>query len=235
MSTIKRQSFTSRSASTFVLNIATSSINPDIRALAVTAGWNQFDPLECRITAPLINRLRITQSFNRGLVLYISPNTLIGSRAVPDDVALYVSVAVAVENRGKIYGAGGTGGTGGRAGVSYLGVGTTSYGGTGGAGQGFGGDSLSILGPYNGYSNGCATHPGPSWAGETDPTVCGGVGGAGGVWGVSGNQGSWGSGYGTGSFAYSPPDPGGLPGFAVSGEANITWVERGDLRGRIRA
>lgn len=217
----------------FVLNITSNVANPDIPALATAAGWNGSGFLKVNITAALVNRLVLlnTWSFPSGLEIEISSGTRVGG-----GVALTTQIPVSIRNLGIISGQGGTGGRGGRTFFTYAGNYYNAEGGDGGTGQRFLNDtSLTIVGPTSGSAGGYFEYSGPVFGGDTRPYCYGGNGGAGGTWGASGVNGSYGSVGGSydSSGTEIAPTAGTNPANSVVGNSFITWLATGTRLGPI--
>ena len=218
----------------FSFTISTSTYNPDVRALAITAGWNSTAPLIVNITAPLINTLDLgTAAFTNGITLNISAATRVGGQAF-GGVAFKTRVAVTVNNLGIFSGGGGGGGNGSSAYVTYFGETVVADGGSGGNAQGFAGNTLGITAVGSGGSGRSASYRGPIFGGDTPPWVQAADGGSGGAWGQAGESGqtyysAGGSYYNAG--IYSAGGSGGQAGAGVDGMAYITWVNQGTIIG----
>lgn len=219
----------------FVLNITSSVANPNIPALASAAGWNGSGFLKVNITAPLVNRIVLpnTWSFPSGLEIEISAGTRVGG-----GVALTTQIPVSIRNIGIISGQGGTGGRGGRTFFTYAGNYYNAGGGDGGGGQRFLDDtSLTVVGPTSGASGGYFEYSGPVFGGDTRPYCYGGNGGAGGTWGSPGENGSYGTVGGSFDSAGTEivPTAGTNPANSVIGNSFITWLATGTRLGPISA
>lgn len=208
----------------FVLNISANSVNPDIRALCVAGGWNQFSGVLVNVTAARVNRIALgSSSFPGGIEIYLSPSTWLGTDGA---AALSTSVPVTMDNRGTIAG---VGGSGGRGETFYYSSSPVQYvdGGLGGSGQMFASNSTTILSASIGQ-------PGESVNFDGVHTAIGGRGGTGGSWGDGGGTGLLGAdnsgGIINGSF---PPTAGSAGGLAVSGNSYITWKSTGTRLGGI--
>ena len=221
----------------FVLNIVSSVANPNIRQLAIDAGWNTTSKVKVNITAPLINTINLPAgtSFPGGLEIVISANTRVGGTANGGS-AFITRIPVSIRNLGIMSGGGGGGGQGQTCIVYYNQNGVAAgYGGVGGLGQGFSSStSLSIVGPYSGESGSYQQYSGPIYGGERSPWAQGGPGGSGGSWGSSGGHG--GSGSIGGSYGPSPPyfydpTPGDGAGRYIDGNSYVTWLATGTRHG----
>ena len=219
----------------FVLNITSSVADPNIPALASAAGWNGSGFLKVNITAPLVNRIVLlnTWSFPSGLEIEISAGTRVGG-----GVALTTQIPVSIRNLGIISGQGGTGGRGGRTFFTYAGNYYNVEGGDGGGGQRFlDNTSLTVVGPTSGASGGYFEYSGPVFGGDTRPYCYGGNGGAGGTWGSPGENGSYGTVGGSFDSAGTEiaPTAGTNPANSVIGNSFITWLATGTRLGPISA
>lgn len=209
----------------FSYTLSANSVRPNLRTLAIAAGWNQSARVRVNITAALINEIALgSLSFPGGLEIVISAGTFIGSDGT--GAALSTSIPVTVTNNGTLAGAGGTGGRGEEF---YYNDGTVQYvsGGAGGAGQKFAVGTTTVVAAQAGANGEAVNFDGFH-------TATGGKGGAGGTWGNAGNSGAYGvddsAGIVLGSF---PPQAGGGPGSAVSGNSLITWLATGTRLGPI--
>lgn len=220
----------------FVLNITSSVANPNIPSLATAAGWNGSGLLKVNITAALINRIVLLNSwsFPSGLEIDISSGTRIG--ASPGLAAFTTQIPVSVRNMGIISGPGGSGGQGARTFFTYAGGYYNMEGGAGGGGQCFQNTtSLTVVGPFAGQHGLYFEYVGPVFGGDSRPYGYGGNGGSGGGWGSAGENG----GYGTfgGSFDSAgteiAPTAGSQPGNSVVGNSFITWLATGTRLGPI--
>lgn len=220
----------------FILNIASNIANPNIRQLAVNAGWNTTSKVKVNITAPLVNTIDIPAgtSFPGGLEITISAGTRVGGVCNGGN-ALTVGVPVTINNAGIISGGGGRGGSGQSGWVSYSGTYVWGDAGGGGSGQGFENvSSLTIIGPYNGGAGTYNYFTGALYGGHTTPWIQGGTGGQGGTWGAGGAAGGF-AGYG-GSYdgvGLSDRDQGYPTGKSVVGNGNITWLATGTRLGPV--
>jgi len=215
------------------LTLSTSQVNPDIRAQAIAAGWDQTSKLIVNITAQYINRLAVTQSFPGGIEITVSANTIVSSDG--QGPALSASVPVSVRNSGKILASGGVGGYGGLITVFYQSQAVSGYGGAGGGGAGFAYNSINYSPSGGGGASGSSqTYTGPTFPGDVPATARGGDGGGGGGHGQAGLSGFPGSASGTyTSSSSSPPGGVGSPSNAVTGNSYITWLATGTRTGAI--
>lgn len=202
----------------FILNIVANATNVDIRALAVSAGWNLNNKVVVNIASDVYissnsattPALSITGSFPRGAEL-INNGIIIGmggaggtggdASYAPLELpgtgggggqaggsALFTTVATAVTNNGSLIGGGGGGGGGASANDVDI------YAGYGGGGGGGGRSNLTLNsagGAAGLYTRGFAA----AVAGTAGTNAAAGVGGAGGGVGgpiVAGNGGNGG-------------------------------------------
>ena len=235
---------------TFNATISANTTNYNLRAAAVTAGWNQTVPLVATVT---INSGVIVgststgtaafatgSSFPSGSTLAIVNNGSIlgmggaagkgggtggvnGTAGSAGGLALTLSYAISITNNGTI--GGGGGGAGGGAGYTMMSL--YSGGGGGGGGRGSAGGSGGAAG--TGVINGGAGASGSSSAAGTGGAACGsgcGTGGTGGTLGATGGNG------GNGNFG-STGGSGGAAGACTSGNSYITWSVVGTRYGAL--
>lgn len=216
--------FKKKAGGVVTLTISSNVANPNIRSLALAAGWDGASAVIVNITATLINTLQFTTSFPGGLTLNISASTRVGG-VTGGGAAISTTVPISINNLGIISGGGGYGGNGQGTWSDYTLPATAltrSWGdaGLGGAGQGFSNSSsLTIIGASSGTAGGYAS-AGSGWA-------QGGNGGGGGAWGSPGAAGSYGSWSGVQGGEWTSLSGGGAGGLAVSGNSNVTWVATG--------
>ena len=219
----------------FAQTISADTLNYNLRAAAVAAGWNQTDPLNATVTInpgvyvgssttagygfdtgapfPAGTTLALV---NNGFIVGAGGNGGDCAQAIdgsPGGPALRAQAAITITNNGTI-GGGGGGGGGSRTFVS--GRGYFYYGGGGGRGYlgGAGGGGSSQAASGDAGSKTAAGRGG------------GGGSGAGGDLGGAGSAGQYGPGI-------VPGDAGGAAGAAVVGNANITWTVTGTRLGSI--
>lgn len=207
----------------FTLNIASNAVYPNIRALCVAAGWNQFSKVLINVTASRINTIALgSSSFPGGIEIVFSAPTLLASDGVP---SLSTSVPVTIDNLGTIAGVGGSGGRG----ESFYYGSPAQYvnGGAGGLGQRFADGSTTILAAQAGAN-------GQSISFDGFHSAAGGRGGNGGNWGQPGSSGANGVDASGGIVIGSVPPHGGSAGVAaVSGNSYITWKNIGTRLGAV--
>ena len=220
------------SASDFVLPISSSVASPNIRALALAAGWTGYTKLIVNITAPLINTLDLgSTAFANGIRLnFLNASTRVGGvlnggTAFKSRVPVEISAVAGV----TFAGGGGKGGSGGTATANYGSTVVSATGGIGGDGQGFANASSLTIQNAGGSSAGtyqsAAVVGGTMWA-------QGGTSGTGGAWGASGQPGGTGSvGGPNNSSSLGAVGSGAAAGLAVDGESYVTWVSLPTFQG----
>ena len=232
----------------FNLNITSNQSEPiDLRALAVSAGWNQSAYVNATISngvyvssnTTVSPAITISGSFPNGVRL-INNGYVIGmggrggdsmNVGSPGGTALNVGTAATIQNNGTIAGGGGGGGAGtywvwnginrsvaGSGGGSGF---TAAAGGTGADSQGYGNPSADTNSDTIYESGGASRNFG--WGGRASSP-----GGKGGNWGQAGDAG------GTVDGVYDQSGyAGGAAGAAVVGNGNITWEATGTRLGPI--
>lgn len=218
------------------ITIAASVRSPDIRALAISAGWIGYEPLYCTVNAG-VDVATLTVSNLPDYLLTLVNRGRIGG-VTNSGTGLVASIKFNLDNAGgTIFGGGGQGGQGQNVnifrGTGYAAVGT---GGSGGLGAGFNGANPPVMLPAGSGSSGSSqTVGGPSIGGSTQGTATGGTGGTGGAIGVTGNSG--GSASTSGSFessTYYGTTTGEPAGYAIDGIANVNILAAGSILGRTR-
>lgn len=215
------------------ITIAASVRSPDIRALAISAGWVGYEPIYCTINAGVdVSNLTIA-NIPSGLLTIINRGRI--GAEINSAFGIYTRVNIAIDNAGgTIFGTGGRGGDGGswRIGNAF----DTSYqatgpSGVGGYGSGFTNYTpLALLPGYPGTPGSSQVTGGPSAGGSITST--GGRGGDGGALGQSGQAGSSGSASGNYTLLQTyPPSSGGAPGNYIDGNAYVTWIATGTRLG----
>lgn len=235
-------------ANQFAFTVSSNQTNANLRTLAVNAGWNQSSKVVATIASGVYiasgstgtPALTVDGSFpngvelvNNGTILgrggnggvggacYIGAN---GGNGGSGGLGLSVTVAISINNIGRISGGGGGGGGGqGQSGGKWE---SSGGGGGGGIGNGAGGPQ------YFGYP---ITYRGA--AGSAGTLTSAGSGGAGGIGGAGsggsgGSYGASGASGGTGGNC-SPRGSGGAGGGAVVGNSNIIWIATGTRNGGI--
>ncbi|WP_182342556.1 hypothetical protein [Comamonas koreensis] len=218
------------------ITIAASVRSPDIRALAISAGWVGFEALYCTINAG-VDVATITVANIPDYLLTVINRGRIGG-VYNSGTGLVASSKFNLDNAGGvIFGGGGQGGTGQTVyifrGTGYSGTGN---GGSGGIGAGFNGaDPPVMLNAGSGNSGTSQTVGGPAIGGSTQGIAYGGSGGSGGAIGIQGATGNDGS--TSGSFesqSRTGPATGSLAGYAIDGIANVNILAAGSILGRTR-
>ena len=214
-------------------NIAASVRSPDIRALAISAGWVGYEPLSCTINAGVDVAALSIANIPSGLLTIINRGRI--GAMVGGAFGLYTRTLINIDNAGgTIFGAGGAGGTGGSLRIqnpnspSYYAAGD---GGAGGAGAGFTTTSTLTLQPASNGDPGRSETLGGSSVGGIGVST-GGRGGNGGAIGQSGASGE----SGTASGNYNliqvfSPGAGQPAGNYVDGNAYINWLATGTRLG----
>ncbi|UXC18566.1 hypothetical protein [Comamonas squillarum] len=218
------------------ITIAASVRSPDIRALAISAGWVGYEPLYCTINAG-VDVATLTVSNLPDWLLTLVVRGRVGG-IYNSGTGLVATSKFNLDNAGGvIFGGGGQGGQGQSVnifrGTGYVATGT---GGSGGVGAGFNGANPPVMLPAGSGSSGSSqTVGGPNIGGTTQGTATGGSGGTGGAIGMTGNSG--GSASTSGSFEssnYYGTTTGELAGYAIDGIANVNILAAGSILGRTR-
>jgi len=215
------------------ITIAASVRSPDIRALAISAGWAGYEAIYCTILAGVDVAALSIGDIPSGLLTLLNRGRI--GAMVGGAFGLYTRTLISIDNSGgTIFGAGGAGGTGGSLRIqnpnspSYYAAGD---GGAGGAGAGFTTTStLTLQAPGNGDPGRSETLGGSSVGGSGVST--GGRGGNGGAIGQPGASGE----SGTASGNYNliqvyQPGAGQPAGNYVDGNAYINWLATGTRLG----
>lgn len=231
----------------FNLNITANQPDPiDLRALAVSAGWNQSELVVATIgngvkvgsNTAATPAMSISGSFPNGVRL-INNGSILGMGGKGGDTlqageaggtALSVSTLATVQNNGVIAGGGGGGGAGLFWSWNGLNRSTPGSGGASSLTQalgGGGGPNAQGLPSTDSNADGTYDTPGPSnnwgWGGRASSP-----GGAGGAYGTAGQTGG-----GVDGAYDNSGSPGGAAGAAVVGNGNITWEAFGTRTGPI--
>ena len=236
----------------FTYTISSNTINLNLRAGAIAAGWDGIAPLVVTINSgvyvssnnTMTPALTVNGSFPGGVTLINNgfivgmggaggngagqngSTPIAGSAGSSGGPALSVSSAILIDNTGIIAGGGGGGG-GGQ--VRFT-LGGGGGGGGGGGRSSNAANSAAGAGGFGATARGSSGQPGTvhSAGGGGGGGAYGGNGGAGGGWGAAGSAGSVAvNAGGLGPYA------GGAGGAAVSGNANITWINTGTRLGAI--
>ncbi|ULR87371.1 hypothetical protein [Comamonas sp. B21-038] len=215
------------------ITITASVRSPDIRALAISAGWVGYEPLYCTINAGVDVAALSIANIPSGLLTIINRGRI--GAMVGGAFGLYTRTLINIDNAGgTIFGAGGTGGAGGSLRIqnpnspSFYAAGD---GGAGGAGAGFSTISTLTLQPASNGDPGRSETLGGSSVGGIGVST-GGRGGNGGPIGQSGASGE----SGTASGNYNliqvfSPGAGQPAGNYVDGNAYINWLATGTRLG----
>jgi hypothetical protein len=251
-----------RTWNTFVLDtaITTDTLDYDMKARAIAAGWDEIRPLQMTVTinqgvtvgasSPSREAFRTGSNFGSNFQLTIINNSnILGAGGNGGNInggnggiALNAQVPVTVDNRGTIAGGGGGGGGGGPI--------SAAAGGGGGGGAGYqSGNGGPIIGSdgsaWQRYRWAAAGSPGTRSVGGNggqsgyintggpNSYYSGGAGGKGGNLGQAGGAGgpSQHSGEDFGTRTYNNGGTGGNAGPAVTGNNNVNWVSQGTIIG----
>lgn len=213
--------------------IAANVRSPDLRALAISAGWVGYEALYCTIPAGVDVAALNIGDIPSGLLTIINRGRIGG--LVNGTAGLYTRVGINIDNAGgTIFGRGGAGGMGGSLLIQNTNSPTyyaSGDGGSGGSGAGFNNSgSVTLVAAQSGSAGSSQTLGGPSVGGTGVST--GGRGGDGGAIGQPGANG--GSGTATGNYnliQVYEPGAGGAAGNYVDGQAYINWVATGTRLG----
>jgi len=215
------------------ITIAANVRSPDIRALAISAGWVGYEPLYCTINAGVDVAALSIANIPSGLLTIVNRGRIGGM--VDGSPGIYTRTNISIDNAGgTIFGTGGRGGNGGTIWIqnSFSPTYTArGIGGDGGSGQGFSTSSAVTLvsaGPGNGGNSESTGGPSTGSGG----TAYGGSGGAGGSIGMPGESGSPASASGNYTLIERyPADPGSPARNYVDGNAYINWLATGTRLG----
>ena len=233
----------------YAFTISSNTTNLNMRAAAVSAGWDQSAILAVTINSGVVIYGTSTGSY--GMVIngslpsgtsLTNNGTILGKGGAGGSSAgnrncegasatrttgyvggpaLQIATAVTITNNGRISGGGGGGGVGGQYGNRG-----TPGGGGGGTGNGAGGVSQhagnGTAGSLTGGGSGGAGYTFNNWSCPGGSYA--GAGGAGGGYGAAGATG--GSSHGAGTS-------GGGAGAATSGASNVTWGANGTRNGSV--
>ena len=211
--------------------IAASVRSPDLKALAIAAGWMPHMHLTCIVNGGVNIASWSISGFAHDAVSLINYGTIGG--VANGGVGLSIGQRITITNSGTIFGGGGVGGVGGGATATQSGGGTiNAKGGAGGSGAGFTASGpVSMLDALQGGAGQRVQWSGTVFPGDTRVFAKGGGGGDGGAIGVAGTGGGYGSWGGSGTGAGYVPAAAGQPGAAVSGNSLITWLALGTITG----
>lgn len=219
------------------ITIAASVRSPDIRALAISAGWQSYEAIYCTINAGVDVSSLVIQNLPDYL-LTLQVRGRVGGTFNGGTGLVALSKFNLDNAGGTIFGGGGRGGQGGSITI-FRGTGytATGSGGAGGRGSGFDGSQPpAMLGVMSGDPGTNNAVGGPVIGGTAEARAYGGAGGVGGAIGVQGGTGAVGT-Y-TGTVAqepfYTTPPAGDLAGYAIDGWANVNVLAAGSILGRTR-
>lgn len=226
-----------------VVTISANTLRPNVRQLALNAGWNGQGPIILNINAGVdVAHLSVLVGDIPHDVLTINNAGRIGglmNANVNEFHGVYTTSRIAINNTGTIFGAGGRGGYGGDV-WGYYGLEPsyqiTGFGGAGGDPAGFYSSNgvTFVFRPTGAWGNAGTydQYPGAVLGGHEQPWVRGGEGGRGGdlaAAGTSGLQGAYGGTIsGVGSTSSSSGSP---PGNSVKGNNLVRWISTGTLIG----
>lgn len=218
------------------ITIAASVRSPDIRALAISAGWVGYEQLYCTVNAGVDVATLTVANIPDWLLTLVVRGRVGGT--YNSGTGLVATSKFNLDNAGGvIFGGGGEGGTGQNVtifrGTGYSGTGN---GGSGGLGAGFNGSNPPVmLNATSGSSGTSQSVGGPAIGGSTQGIAYGGSGGWGGAIGVQGSGGYDGSTSGSFESQYrTGPSSGSLAGYAIDGIANVNILAAGSILGRTR-
>ncbi len=218
------------------ITIAASVRSPDIRALAISAGWVGYEQLYCTVNAGVDVATLTVANIPDWLLTLVVRGRVGGT--YNSGTGLVATSKFNLDNAGGvIFGGGGEGGTGQNVtifrGTGYSGTGN---GGSGGLGAGFNGSNPPVmLNATSGSSGTSQSVGGPAIGGSTQGIAYGGSGGWGGAIGVQGSGGYDGSTSGSFESQYrTGPSSGSLAGYAIDGMANVNILAAGSILGRTR-
>lgn len=218
------------------VNITASVRAPDVRALAIAAGWDGLAPITLVINAGVdVASLSIPATIPHDCLTILNYGRIGG--VVNSGVGLTTVVRISINNQGTIFGGGGRGGYGGSAYYRWTSSDAlvTSAGGVYGDGAGFSSSgTVAMVAATSGSAGTQKTYAGDMIGGQTAAWCKGGTGGAGGAIGIGGGNGIAGT-YLQGS-AYAAGQnndwgSGTAAGNAVTGNSLITWVNLGTITG----
>ena len=219
------------------LTIAASIRSPDIRALAISAGWQGYEPIYCTINAGVDVVTLTVQNLPDHLLQLINKGRIGG--VVNGGTGLLASCKFSLVNTGGIiFGGGGDGGDGGSAWARYTAGGGTvdASGGRGGGGAGFNtAGALTFVNSSAGDTGQYSEYSGAVLGGDSRPWARGGSGGSGGAMGANGSPGNTGDYGGSAAAGSRNTGQGGvLAGYAIDGWANVNVLAAGSILGRTR-
>ena len=222
------------------LIIGASVRNPDVRALALAAGWNGYGNIELRINAGVDVANLIIPATIPNNCLTIVNNGRIGGMAggtYQQSSGLVAQTRISVDNRGQIFSAGAQGGNGGDAYFQWASntPRVTAYGGGGGTGAGFStSGAVALVAAQAGVVGTYQVYDGDVFGGQERGWALGGKGATGAALGSSSANGEAGTFYKGSALEAStsggiPTPPAANP--AVQGNSLITWISLGTITG----
>lgn len=230
---------------TTVINLYGNVWYPNIRQLALNAGWDGFGAIILNVNSGAdVAHLRIlVENIPHDCLTINNYGTIGGVSAglfVTDPGAgIYTTSRIRINNTNYIFGAGGAGGYGGDAYGYYQqdpGSPLSGWGGSGGNGAGYyssnNGATFTYIQASGGSAGSYERYSGAVLGGHEAPWVQGGYGGNGGAVGQPGTAGGIGTYGGTISGAGATFGSNGAPGGpAVKGNNFVTWLAVGTLAG----
>ena len=217
-----------------VVPIAASVRAPDVRALAIAAGWSGAGQIELRIGAGVDVAGLVIPATIPDYCLTLIIRGRVGGM-INGGKGLQTASRIYVDNLGgTTQGSGGGGGLGGTTRIDGS-EGYSALGSPGGPGNGAGFSSsgtVTLLAATNGTAGTTAQIGGPTIGGGNG-TSTGGTGGNGGAIGVAGQGGGPASitQYYTNSIVITNGGNGGAAGAAVDGDSKVTWLSLGTITG----
>ena len=220
--------------------IAASVRNPDVRALAIAAGWRGNGKIILRVNAGVdVANLVIPATIPNDCLSITNIGRLGGmtDSAAQQSAGLVALTRISVDNRGQIFSAGARGGSGGSAYYQWMSntPRVTAAGGGGGNGAGFSTSGIvALLAATAGAAGEYRLYDGDVLGGQERGWAQGGAGGAGGALGAAGGNGDIGTFYKGSALEAStsggiPTPPAANP--AVQGNSLITWISLGTITG----
>ena len=222
------------SSSAVEIAIAASVRSPDIRALAIAAGWQTGQRINCTIRPGVHVPALTVQNLPHDALTLIINSASVGGIVNGGTGLTVIGQRISVDNRnGLIFGAGGAGGAGGAANATQSGGGSISIGGGGGGyGEGYtASGAISLLAAAPGSAGGYQNYTGVKYPADQAVWVRGGTGGSGGAAGAKGSTGGAGDWGGTGSGFGAGGVGGQAAGLAVSGNSLVNWLALGTIKG----
>ena len=222
------------------VTIAASVRNPDLRALALAAGWPGVGAILLRVNAGVdVANLIVPASIPAGSLTLVNYGRLGGMNdgAYQSSSGLIALTHITVDNQGQIFSAGAQGGNGGNAYFQWASSTpwVVAYGGSGGAGAGFSASgALALIAATDGSDGVYQVYDGDVFGGQVRGWAQGGKGGAGGALGAGGANGEIGTFFKGSALEAStsggtPTPPTANP--AVQGNSLVTWINLGTITG----